>query len=74
MVHALDCTEYMRGVGRNRCGGNGLARVIDRASTAIMPVLADIRASPVPLSDEDGSVVFVCGTAALSDYRRCKPA
>ena len=48
MVHALDCTEYMRGVGRNRCGGNGLARVMDRASAAITPVQADIRASPVP--------------------------
>ena len=49
MVHAPDCTEYMRGVGRNRCGGNGLARVMDRASVAVTPIQADIRASPVPL-------------------------
>jgi hypothetical protein len=56
MVHAPDCTEYMRGVGRNRCGGNGLARVMDRASVAVTPIQADIRASPVPLSDDDGPV------------------
>ena len=61
MVHAPDCTEYMRGVGRNRYGGNGLARVMDRASAAITPIHADIRASPVPLSGDDDRWVFVAG-------------
>jgi len=40
MVHAPDRARYVCGVGRNICGGNGLARVMDRASVAATPAWA----------------------------------